>query len=277
MTKKKKSNLKWYTWLTLQQIGLFLFFVFSLYFLLGFIDQFQAQSSLGQVRNYIKIYNEDYMDNQIKNIQANSLIYKIENGNINTLEEEKYDYSVYKNNFLIYGEQIYSEDIPEKESVSYSYDNNNIIMRQHIISEEYDIYVVKTIDVDEINKLQKQLEVDIIFRQQNGTIISTTEEYNKDIFSKIESTDKEYLKLEFNGVTYIYVWENFYNEKEDFIAIGVLQQTANTHLIIIFSFIQFIVIFIFYIFQIFLKHKTENNMKQFHKKIKIKTNFNLFI
>jgi hypothetical protein len=45
------------------------------------------------------------------------------------LEEEKYDYSVYKNNFLIYGEQIYSEDIPEKESVSYSYDNNNIIMR----------------------------------------------------------------------------------------------------------------------------------------------------
>lgn len=277
MTKKKKDNAKWYLWLSVQQIGVFVFFVFFLYFLLSFIDSYQAQSSLTQVRNYIQIYNEQYMDDQIKNIQTNSIVYKVEQNNIKTFKDQPYIYHIYKDDEIIYGEDIFEGNIPEQETVSYDYKNDNILIRQHIISEEYDIYVVDTIDLENLKNLQKQLDIDIILKQSDNSIISTTDNYNKNIFEKINNTNKDYIKLNYNGITYTYIWENFYNEKEDFIAIGVLQQTSNLHLLIIFSFIQFICIFIMYIFQIFMKRKSEANIRTFNKKVKIKTNFNLFV
>lgn len=277
MTKQRKDNAKWYTQLTIQQISVFIMFVIFLYFLLNFIDSYQAQSSLGQVKNYISIYNEQYMDDQIKHIQTNSIVYKIEQGDIQGLDDTSYEYNIYKNDNIIYGKDIFEGNIPERESVSYDYYDDKIYIRQHIISEEYDIYVVDEIEIIDLNNLQKQLEVDIILKQSNDRVISTTQEYNKDIFDIIQNTDKDFIKLSYNGTQYTYIWESFYNEMEDFIAIGVLQQTSNIHLLIIFSFIQFICILIMYLFQIYMKKRNEKNIKKFHRKIKIKTNFNLFI
>lgn len=277
MRKKQNEDIKWFQALTSQQVVIFVVFLQFTFFLLNYVDKNQAMNSLKQIRNYIEIYNQDYMNKQLENIKNDEVLKLIQEGKTEVLKDLDYNYVVYKKDVLIYGNDTFSGEQPERETVNMFYHEDSFYTRQHIIQDEYDIYVVNKIEQMQIKSLQEQLGVDIIFRTNNGFIVSTTEEYNEEIFKNIEQTDENYLKLKYNDKTYTYVWENFYDEKGNFVAIGVLQQLSTIYLYKMFALLQGIIIAILYIFQIFMKKNSDKSLNYFKKKIRIKTNFNLFL